>query len=507
MKKKVINRKIIIIFIYLAVSFFFICFHEEWKDEAQSWLLVKNLNFLELLDQMKYEGHPYLWYLILMPFAKLGFPYFTQKIISWIFVGIGGVIILTKSPFNLFTKVLILFSWPMIYLYPAVSRSYCLIPLFMSLVAIFYKDRNEKPFRYLISLCLLANIHIVMLGFVGMLFLTFYIEKIKERKNNSKKYNIKIFISFILVSIILLLSYFPILNCLNENSEANKIISINMNNGLLVFVKFFYNIIIYYYYLFSSFGFALCFMLLVFTVVLFIYEYKLNKRNFFIILFSIFYQLIIYSIVWYNSYQRANSIVFMLMFIAWIQIDENKDQILRVKLWPVVNIIIGVFLMLSVFTGIFYGIYDCMEDYSSAYKVADYIKENVSSDSTIVSLDVGGVTAILPYVDNYNFWSICQEKYFNYSTWNQTLNKDIKNIDIFKSRIIKNFEENSDLYLINSKSTEKYQIDYNKILEELEKNNLITKVYSTNSAKIMVDENYNFYKIEREFFLKSLTNE
>ena len=66
------------------------------------------------------------------------------------------------------------------------------------------------------------------------------------------------------------------------------------------------------------------------------------------------------------------------------------------------------------------------------------------------------------------------------------------------------FEKNSDLYLINSKSTEKYQIEYNKILEELEKNKLITKVYSTNSAKIMVDENYNFYRIEREFFLKNL---
>ena len=248
MLKKVINKKIIIIFIYLVISFFFICFHEEWRDEAQSWLIAENLNFFELLDQMKYEGHPYLWYLILMPFAKIGFPYFTQKVISWVIVGIGAILIFTKSPFKFSTKVLILFSWPMIYLYSAVSRSYCLIPLFIVLTALFYKDRNEKPFRYVISLCLLANTHIIMLGFVGMLFLTFYIDKIKERKNNSKKYNIKIFISFILVGTILLLSYLPILNCLNSNSESNQTFSISMNNGLFVVSNFFYNIILYYYY-------------------------------------------------------------------------------------------------------------------------------------------------------------------------------------------------------------------------------------------------------------------
>ena len=68
-KKNLFN--IIIILTYAFISFLLIFFHENWRDEAQEWLLVKDLNIFELISQLKYEGHFALWYLILMPFAKL----------------------------------------------------------------------------------------------------------------------------------------------------------------------------------------------------------------------------------------------------------------------------------------------------------------------------------------------------------------------------------------------------------------------------------------------------
>ena len=52
------NKSHITIFlIYEVISFCLIFFHEAWRDEAQSWLLVRDLNFVELISQMKYEGH------------------------------------------------------------------------------------------------------------------------------------------------------------------------------------------------------------------------------------------------------------------------------------------------------------------------------------------------------------------------------------------------------------------------------------------------------------------
>ena len=55
--------------IYLAAVFFLVSRHENWRDEAQAWLLARDLNVFQLISQMKYEGHPCLWHLILMPFA------------------------------------------------------------------------------------------------------------------------------------------------------------------------------------------------------------------------------------------------------------------------------------------------------------------------------------------------------------------------------------------------------------------------------------------------------
>ena len=66
---------LLIFTIYLTFTFIVMINHEAWSDEAQAWLLVRDLDFFSLLKQLAIEGHPSLWYLILFPFVKLGFPY------------------------------------------------------------------------------------------------------------------------------------------------------------------------------------------------------------------------------------------------------------------------------------------------------------------------------------------------------------------------------------------------------------------------------------------------
>src|SRR5215469_18650132 len=42
--------------------------HEMWRDEIQDWLLARDSNSVpRLFANLKYEGHPGLWYLLLMP--------------------------------------------------------------------------------------------------------------------------------------------------------------------------------------------------------------------------------------------------------------------------------------------------------------------------------------------------------------------------------------------------------------------------------------------------------
>ena len=139
---------------------------------------------------MKYEGHFLLWYLILMPFAKLGFPYYTTNIISWLITCISVWLILDKAPFKFYKRVLLIFTFPLLYLYPIISRCYCLIPLAIVLMSIFYKDRKEKPLKYLISIVLLANTHVIMLGMVGIVLLD-YIWEIYKDSSEFKGYRLE----------------------------------------------------------------------------------------------------------------------------------------------------------------------------------------------------------------------------------------------------------------------------------------------------------------------------
>lgn len=50
MKKWINNKKDLIIFgIYSIFTFSLIFFHENWRDEAQAWLLARDCNILELI--------------------------------------------------------------------------------------------------------------------------------------------------------------------------------------------------------------------------------------------------------------------------------------------------------------------------------------------------------------------------------------------------------------------------------------------------------------------------
>ena len=86
-----------IFIIYFLIVLVTSYYHESWEDESQGWLIARDLNFIEIINQMKYEGHSFLWYYILAIFAKL-LPYEFSKIIMIVIAGITGFLILTKSP-------------------------------------------------------------------------------------------------------------------------------------------------------------------------------------------------------------------------------------------------------------------------------------------------------------------------------------------------------------------------------------------------------------------------
>ena len=276
---------IIVITFYSIITFIILWFHESWRDEAQAWLIAKNLNIFGIFKQLTFEGHPPLWYLILHPFARIGLPYQTTKIISWAISVMSSIFILWKSPFNKKTKVLLLFSSPMIYMYPAISRSYCLIPLAIFLAAYYYNKRHKMPIKYAISIIFLANTHVILYGMVGILVIMFcYEEFIKNRKINSKEEKRKIFKSFIIMLIGLAITLIPIaISVLN-----NKDVSMASNLALKTYrLKDIFVIVVYTGFIIAKDIFVENYIWLTCVLFLIFYEVKFYRKNTIILLITL----------------------------------------------------------------------------------------------------------------------------------------------------------------------------------------------------------------------------
>ncbi len=145
---------------WLALVVVTIGHHEKWADEAQAWLLARDLDLWTLwFKELRYEGCPGLWHTILW-IAQHGFhlPYSALGPIGVVFAAAGAAWVLLKAPFPRPVPWLLIFSYYMVYQYAVIARPYTMFALFAFAAAVFFKDR-EHPERITIALILLANVN------------------------------------------------------------------------------------------------------------------------------------------------------------------------------------------------------------------------------------------------------------------------------------------------------------------------------------------------------------
>lgn len=148
----------IITFLYIVLFVLVTYFHEPWFDEAQAWEIGKTATYKEIFTVVTHtEGHPPLWSFILSIPAKLGISYYIGlKGISFLFSLAVVYFIEFKSPFPKVVKYLLPFSYFIFYQYGVISRTYCVMELALVLIAILFKERDRKPWRFVAALYLLC---------------------------------------------------------------------------------------------------------------------------------------------------------------------------------------------------------------------------------------------------------------------------------------------------------------------------------------------------------------
>lgn len=142
---------------FAAITAFVAAHHEPWRDEADAWLVVRDIDLAHFFDWTRHAGTPALWYGLLAPLARAGLPYESQKWLHLIVATAAMAIFAARAPLSRLTKVLAVFSYYFAYEYSVIVRSYALAILLVFAAASLWRVRAERPLVLGVMLALLCN--------------------------------------------------------------------------------------------------------------------------------------------------------------------------------------------------------------------------------------------------------------------------------------------------------------------------------------------------------------
>lgn len=438
----------LVLFLFVLLCLFMTTVHENWRDEAQAWMMAKELSPLQLFKQMKFEGHPCLWHLILMPFAKAGFPYVTMNIISTLLVSAAVAVFLFKSPVSLWVKLLGICGSAFWYYYAVISRSYSLIPVLLFLSAAFYKDRHDQAFRYCFCLAGLVQTHVIMLPFPAILSIFFMFEAlgIYFTDKNPEKLTKKA--AALLLPLVSFLLFIAQIWGVEQSSAFQPIDQSSSELGLI----FFQNLLFYWTGFDTGgvmgviFGIIACIFLLLITVYFRAAVISKNSdliKPFLAVVLTIIFQLVFSVFLYSSSTQRSFTWLLMwiwFMWVTWTHCDLRKIKIT----------VLSIFILLSLpsYLRIQGALEDVVKPYSTSGDCANYILKYLPEDGLYFETDTAYFTALRPYLpDSFKVYSVATGENEMISTWQRNIDV-IDSVDKLEKYVMERFPSYEDYWVV-----------------------------------------------------------
>ena len=401
--------------VYAIITFIGACQHECWYDEAQAWCIARDNDIPGLIQALRFEGHPPLWYLILFPFVKLGCPVGILPFISWGICTVTAWLITYRSPFHISVRFFVLYSAGFLYYNSIVSRTYCIIILLLCLLAMIYPKRNDHPLLYGLMVGLLAMTHVIMSGLVGILGIYMLIDFCKNFKKNTAKKKLMDMAGMVIALSGVILLVLPLL----FSVQSNDIVVSNQISADVLFKRLSNVFVCIGSYLckFSSNSYvgaligALVTALLIIALIL-LRRYPRAVAAF--VVFSVFFFLATQIIYRVMLAARAAVYLYTFLFILWaakntdqpkfcdITLDSSKfsssilqkwaQKLIRIdtNFFRSISVIVCVICAVSFPRGIFMLVSDyCSDyDYTGAKDVTDYIiNQEISLKDSVFILD------------------------------------------------------------------------------------------------------------------------
>ncbi len=440
---------------YLIFNGILLAGHEPWRDEANVWIMARELSPLELFREIRYQGHPCLWYLLIMPFAKIGLPFRTIGIVSYLVMAVSAGLFIFKAPFHKLVKGAAIFSPVFTYYYAEIARNYCLIALFLILLALYYPKRNEKCVLYGLLLGLLVQSDVIALMAAGMISLMWLGEAVwKWVKEKSPASLIQVLkgIWIPLVSLFLLVAQFyhvsdsPVFEM--KRFGLRELAGEIRNYG--------------YYILERLTGRGESFCLLFFVLVLgLLLAVSFQLKNFWssLVLIAAYLFEALFSVMVYQLHiWHFIALCFVMLWTMWVLYLQKEERQAEGKVLRGSLAILQ--LMLLVLSVCMFMRWNDPEEassldnalhglYSDGETAAEYIRENIPLQELVVSVNVPYASTVLAYLPEHQFYFAGSGQRESYADWSQEQSGEISFAELL-TWVKKNFPERKAFYLLDS---------------------------------------------------------
>jgi hypothetical protein len=408
----VTGRSLWILFVAcLLVSALAMFNHELWGDEFHSWNIAKASGTVaELFQNIRYEGHPPLWYLILWISSKFTHNPAAMQLVHWLIS--AGVIycVIFLSHFTFWIKTLLPFGYFFVFEYGILSRNYALgILLALLLCRIITTRLNQKWLLYYIFLFLLTNTH--LLGVLLAASIHFYVLL------SNRKLFVHVLAGLVICIPALYFIFPPADSGLNLSFWTNQwsrdhlgllaktplrvfmpIPALNKqeiwNTQILIDASRFIGLIV---------SAALLFMA--------IYILKNDRKAMAVFVINLLFTAIIGAIFPLTTMRYAGFIYIGFIVALWLLYEKQKLELLQQQL-------LAFLLIFQVIGGIAIITRDLREPFSHADKVHELVRL-VPGDKKLVS-DYWAVNALSAFTDK-KYYAVGLDKNVSFLLWNQDL--------------------------------------------------------------------------------------
>jgi hypothetical protein len=410
--------------LYILIAGYTIFHHEPWGDELHSWTISRgSTSFFNLIHNIRYEGHPPVWYIVLWTLSKFTHNLMYMQLVHIMVAILAVFVLLFYAPFPTLTKILIPFGYYFLYEYAALSRNYIIGILAALLLCVLYKKEFKyKTVIYYLLLLIMSNTHLLAMLLAGSIHLYFLLA-LKEKQESRT-----VIIRHIVFGILIFLPaiYFilpPFDSELGVGASLGRWSGSQLAIDIQTPFRAFLPMPAWWEYHFWNQEFLLSlhsrfgFLKIVYPLMAFFFVglgcYLLggNKKSVVLFLANIGVTYIVGN-VYSLATQRYSGFIFIAFLIAyWLHCYEKPVSQQKTK-------IINILLAIQLISGIFIVSRDIKLPFSNAYRVTELVREVPLNEK--LTTDYWGLIAVSAYTDK-PVYCIDMERAASFNQWQMSM--------------------------------------------------------------------------------------